>query len=132
MEGSPNAAGRVCNNCGQSNLSSGDYCRQCGKPLNYYRAPYVDNYLVWAVLATIIGCMPLGIVSLIYSSRSGTKLSIGDVEGSKRDAAEAKKWAIISGCVQGAFIFFFVIFYAAFIFIILRHGFTAPGLGPND
>lgn len=55
-----------------------------------------DNNLVWAILSTIFCCMPLGIVSIIKSTKVKDLWAQGDVAGSQRAADEAKKWAIWS------------------------------------
>lgn len=55
-----------------------------------------DNHLVWAILSTIFCCMPLGIVSIIKSSKVKELWSQGDTEGALRSAKEAKKWATYS------------------------------------
>ena len=33
------------------------------------KPPKPDNYLVWAILTTILCCLPFGIVSIVYSSK---------------------------------------------------------------
>jgi len=55
-----------------------------------------DNYLVWAILTTILCCLPLGIVSIIKSTEVNTKWARGDYAGAQESAAAAKKWAIWS------------------------------------
>ena len=77
-----------------------------------------DNYLVWAILCTVLCCLPFGIVSIVNS----TKVSSLWVQGRQAEAysaaAAAKKWAII-GAVTGlaayviGTILWFVIFAAA-------------------
>ena len=37
-----------------------------------------DNYLIWAILTTILCCLPLGIVAIVYSSKVDTLWSAGD------------------------------------------------------
>lgn len=60
-----------------------------------------ENYLVWAILVTVLCCLPFGIVSIVYS----TKVSGLWVQGRYAEAQEAsnnaKKWAII-GAIVGA------------------------------
>lgn len=59
-----------------------------------------DNYLVWAVLSTVLCCMPLGIVSIIKSSDVNKKWAMGDYEGAQKASRDAKKYAIY-GAVSG-------------------------------
>ena len=41
------------------------------------------NNLVWAILATILCCVPLGIVSIVYSAQVNSKWAVGDVAGAQ-------------------------------------------------
>ena len=63
------------------------------------RPPKPDNYLVWAILSTIFCCLPLGIVSIVYSSKVDGQYNAGDYNGAQDYANKAKKfamWAAIS------------------------------------
>lgn len=58
--------------------------------------PMPPTYLVFAVLATILCCTPLGIVALIYSSRVSSKYYMGDIDGAKQASKIAQRWIIAS------------------------------------
>jgi hypothetical protein len=58
-----------------------------------------DNYLVWAILCTILCCLPLGIVSLVYSSRVSGLWAQGRFGEAQAASDNAKKWAIIGAIV---------------------------------
>ncbi|KZS68919.1 hypothetical protein A4G26_00735 [Mycobacterium kansasii] len=66
-------------------------------------APEPDNYLVWAILATILCCLPFGIVSIVYSTKVSGLWAQGRYAEAQAAAANAKKWAIISA-IAGAVI----------------------------
>ena len=53
-----------------------------------------DNYLVWAILSTIFCCLPLGIVSIVYSSKVDGLYNAGDFVGAQDAADKAKKFAM--------------------------------------
>jgi len=55
-----------------------------------------ENYLVWAILTTIFCCFPLGIVSIIKSSKVNEFWIRGEFAASRQASAEARKWAIWS------------------------------------
>lgn len=60
------------------------------------------NYLVWAILSTVLCCLPLGIASIVFSSQVNSKWALGDVAGAQEASAKAKKfavWAVIAGAV---------------------------------
>src|SRR5947209_15931193 len=58
-----------------------------------------DNYLVWAILCTVLCCLPLGIVSLVYSSRVSGLWAQGRYPEAQAASSNAKKWAIIGAVV---------------------------------
>ena len=64
------------------------------------RPPRPDNYLVWAILSTVLCCLITGIVSIVYSTKVDTAYTDGDYEGALRYANKAKTWAII-GAISG-------------------------------
>ncbi|ORJ59994.1 CD225/dispanin family protein [Mycobacterium simiae] len=60
-----------------------------------------DNYLVWAILCTVLCCLPFGIVSLVYSNKVSGLWAQGRVAEAQDASNNAKKWAII-GAIAGA------------------------------
>jgi hypothetical protein len=73
-------------------------------PAGGYAAP-PDNYLVWAILSTMLCCLPLGIVSIVKSSSVNTLWAQGQYDAARQASADAKKWAMwaaIVGLVAGA------------------------------
>ncbi|MDQ1090855.1 putative secreted protein [Xanthomonas sacchari] len=73
-------------------------------------APQVSSNLVWAILATLFCCLPLGIVSIVYASQVNTKLAAGDVTGARDSADKAKKWAIYSAITAVVLMVLYMIF----------------------
>jgi hypothetical protein len=58
-----------------------------------------DNYLVWAILSTVLCCLPLGIVSIVYSTKVSGLWAQGRFGEAQAASNNAKKWAIISAVV---------------------------------
>ena len=58
--------------------------------------PMPQNYLLWSILATIFCCLPLGIVSIIFSAQVSGKYFAGDYEGARRASRYAQYWIIAS------------------------------------
>lgn len=83
------------------------------------RPPKPDNYLVWSILATVLCCLPAGIVAIIYSTQVDSKYNAGDYAGAEASAKTAKMWAMISAGV----ILLIGLIYLAFFFI----GFLSAG-----
>jgi hypothetical protein len=66
------------------------------------------NYLVWAILTTILCCLPFGIVSIIYAAQVNSKWMTGDYEGARISSKNAKIWAWVSfgAAILGAIVWF--------------------------
>lgn len=54
------------------------------------------NYLVWSILATIFCCLPLGIVSIVFSTQVNSKWALGDVAGAQDASEKARRFAVWS------------------------------------
>ena len=78
-----------------------------------------DNYLVWAILTTVMCCVPFGIVSIVNSTKVDTLWASGDHVGALKASENAKKWAII-GAITGAVVA--VVNFIVFFFIGLAEG----------
>jgi len=60
-----------------------------------------SNNLAFAIIVTILCCLPFGIVAIIKAAEVNGKWAQGDYAGATASAAAAKKWSII-GLVAGA------------------------------
>jgi hypothetical protein len=76
-----------------------------------------DNYLVWAILTTVLCCLPLGIVSIVYSTKVSGLWSQGRYAEAQAAADSAKKWAIIAAIV-GAVVGVIMVILYVFIFAV--------------
>ena len=76
-----------------------------------------DNYLVWAILTTVLCCLPLGIVSIVYSTKVSGLWSQGRYAEAQAAADSAKKWAIIAAIV-GAVVGIMIVMLYVFIFAV--------------
>jgi hypothetical protein len=76
-------------------------------PLTPYSSAEVQgapppNYLVWAILSTLLCCLPLGIASIVFSTQVNSKWALGDVAGAQDASVKAKNfamWGAILGVV---------------------------------
>ncbi|WP_232843344.1 CD225/dispanin family protein [Corynebacterium hindlerae] len=90
------------NNNNPYSQNSGDAYSAAGSYPNsgYSDQPLMDerpqNYLVWAILATVLCCVPTGIASIVFATQVNSKWDMGDREGARNSANKAKLWAIIS------------------------------------
>lgn len=58
-----------------------------------------NNYMVWAILTTILCCIPLGIVSIIYAAKVNSQWAAGNVASAYENSNKAKIWCIIAASV---------------------------------
>ncbi|EFG76793.1 hypothetical protein HMPREF0591_3278 [Mycobacterium parascrofulaceum ATCC BAA-614] len=75
--------------------------------------PEPENYLVWAILVTVLCCLPFGIVSIVYSTKVSGLWSQGRYAEAQAAADNAKKWAIIGAIAGAVFAVIMVILYVA-------------------
>jgi hypothetical protein len=50
------------------------------------------NYLLSAILVTLLCCLPFGIVSIVYASQVDSKFNLGDYAGAQASSESAKSW----------------------------------------
>jgi len=56
--------------------------------------------LTWAVLSTVLCCLPLGIASIVFAAQVNGKYQAGDLAGAQEASRKAKQFAIW-GAVAG-------------------------------
>ena len=62
--------------------------------------PCPPTNLVWAIISTVLCCIPTGIVAIIYALKVTNKYREGDIEGAKR-ASEVGAWWCIATIILG-------------------------------
>ena len=96
-----------CPQCGTSNADTATVCVKCGRNLQVAVASqagyppgvpqvYVPNYLVFAILTTVLCCLPAGIPAIVYAAQVNGKLQAGDVGGAQEASKNAKMWCWIA------------------------------------
>ena len=77
--------------------TQGNYTYQQKAPTENGEMPECpDNYLGWAIAATLLCCMPLGIVAIVYASTVKTRYNRGDYDGAVKASDRAQWWIIFS------------------------------------
>lgn len=54
------------------------------------------NYLVYSILATLLCCVPTGVVSIVYANKANTSWSMGRYEEAEKATKNARLWLFIS------------------------------------
>ncbi|MDT7724196.1 MAG: hypothetical protein QOI21_772 [Actinomycetota bacterium] len=94
-----------------------------GQPQPYYGGmpnygPPPDNNLVWAILSTVMCCLPLGIVAIVKSNQVQTLWFQGRPDEARKAADDAKKWAMWSAIAVGILVLLYVVFALIMIFVV--------------
>ena len=66
------------------------------------------TYLVWAILATLLCCLPFGIVSIVKASQVSTLYYQGNYAEARAASRAARNWAIASAVSSGAIVLVYV------------------------
>jgi hypothetical protein len=86
----------------------------------------VPNNLVWAILATLFCCLPIGIVAIVYATQVDTKLAAGDVAGAQQSARLALRWCMVSAVIPFiALALYFLAVFAIFAIAAISGGMQA-------
>jgi hypothetical protein len=67
------------------------------------------NYLVWAILTTVLCCLPLGVVSIVFAAQVNSKWYAGDIAGARDSSTKAKNFAMWSAVAGGVGVILWVI-----------------------
>jgi len=99
-----------CDLCGANNPEGSKVCTQCGRnfqptpetsiqppmPMGMTPSVHVPNYLVFAILTTVLCCPPAGIPAIVYAAQVNAKLAAGDIAGAQLASKNAKMWCWIA------------------------------------
>ncbi len=95
-----------------------------GQPPGYQQEP--DNYLVWAILCTVLCCLPFGIVSIVYATKVSGLWAQGRYAEAQAASANAKKWAIIGAITAVVAAVIFTVLYIALIAVAVSVDHSIP------
>jgi len=78
--------------------------------------PKPPNYLALAIISTILCCLPLGIVSIVFSTQVNSKYAVGDYEGAEKASKNARLFWILAAVIGivGSIISFLVFGFGMF------------------
>jgi len=82
-----------------------------------------SNYLVFAILATLLCCIPTGIAAIVFAAQVDSKWSQGDGVGARDASRKARLWCLISLGVGLAANLGFLLFYGMMMAGAVHGGF---------
>ncbi len=74
-----------------------------------------DNNLVWAILSTVMCCLPLGIVAIIKASSVDELWNAGKYDEAYQASADARKWSFIGAGIAA---FFWIVYIVVLVVIV--------------
>ena len=72
--------------------------------------PRPDSNMVWAILCTVLCCLPLGIVAIVQASGVDSAYNAGNYAEAERKAKSAKNWALWGAISSAIFMVLYIIF----------------------
>ena len=118
-----------CSKCGQRLADDVAFCPACGAEVGNNGTTATPNYsqpqpqpelppsnnLVWAILTTVLCCLPFGIVAIYYACKVDGFWFAGYKDEARRYADKAKTWSIVSAIIGVVIVTVYIIFvvYAA-------------------
>lgn len=78
-----------CRICGEEIPNGAGACPVCGEAVDHGKEINGTLYLVFSVLATLLCCLPFGIIGIVFSSRINSQQKNGDYEGARISAKMA-------------------------------------------
>ncbi len=79
----------------------------------YAQPVKVDPWLWQSIVATILCCLPAGVVGIIYASKSQSAAAVGDIVGAQRYAGTARTWTLVAAGAALVGIIAYIIFVVA-------------------
>jgi uncharacterized membrane protein YvbJ len=95
-----------CRSCGARNDDNATQCTQCGAILQMSGASATagagagagavtppPNNLVFAIVVTVLCCLPFGIPAIVYAAQVNSKAQAGDMAGALESARRSRMWS---------------------------------------
>lgn len=76
--------------------------------------PCPPTNLVWAILTTVLCCLPFGVVAIVKASNVSSCYQRGDYNGALANSRSAAKWSIASAVCSVVFLIIYFILIAVF------------------
>lgn len=75
-----------------------------------------ESYLVWAVLCTLLCCVPFGIVSIVYATKVNKLWTDGRYPEAQKASRRARRWAV-AGAIVGPVVYAAAVI--AYVFLVV-------------
>lgn len=80
------------------------------------KPPRPSSYLALAIISTILCCLPIGIVSIVYATKVNSAYEDGKYDEALKASRNAKTWGLVSmGVALVGYLLYILIFGFAFL-----------------
>ncbi|WP_347921691.1 CD225/dispanin family protein [Pontimicrobium sp. SW4] len=86
------------------------------------KPPRPDSYLALAIISTIICCLPLGIVSIVYATKVNSLYADGNYDEAIRASKNAKTWGLVSVAVAVVGFLIYILIFGVALFGAMSNG----------
>ena len=98
-----------CQKCGAKNEDQATACISCNEKLYQtvvmataagaapqpQSQPQIQSHMVFAIIVTVLCCLPFGIPAIVYAAQVPGKVAAGNIEGALESSRKAKMWCWI-------------------------------------
>ena len=94
-----------CRKCGAKNDDNATACVNCNEKLEQTVVmataaatapqPQIQSYLVFAIIVTVLCCLPFGIPAIVYAAQVPGKVAAGNIAGALESSRKARMWCWI-------------------------------------
>ena len=120
----------ICKKCNSEVYENMEFCPYCGEKLDEtaqqldmqsnmqtnqqpnirpFKEINSTPYLVWAIVVTLLLCLPLGIPAIVYATKIDRLQDYGKYQEAYDAARKSKNFSIAAGCVGIAVLIFVII-----------------------
>lgn len=115
-----------CSKCGKEIEGSAAFCPGCGNPVSgqeetpvaaqpvaaqLVQTEVIPSHLALGIITTLLCCMPLGVVSIVYAAQVSSLVSAGKIEQARAASRSAKNWGVAALLVGLGVALLYVLFY---------------------
>lgn len=90
-------------------------------------APNTTLWLVLSIVATLLCCLPAGIVAIVYSALAMGRVGANDLVIANKYIKNAKIWVIVSAIAS---VVFWILYFAFFAAMFAAAGAAGSGMQP--
>ena len=116
---------KKCTHCGHLNETDAHTCKECHahlrKTVHHHKKPMPPTYLWQSIVVTIVCCLPLGILAIVFAAQVASRWQNGDYEGAMRTSKTARNVAFVSFIV-GLIVHITLLVYFVFVVGLLSGG----------